>query len=101
MARRDEQEHAERRIDADDHGEIMLRVALPPDPARGPHDAPGINSEDEGQADRDQGDAKIEQAVCVGHFQSPGIARSLAKTTPEWACWLISPAGKSQGGSDE
>jgi hypothetical protein len=67
ISRSDEQKYAQRRINSDNHQQIV-RMSLAPDPARRPHNAQRIYAEYERQTDDDEGDAEKEQAVCIGHI---------------------------------
>jgi hypothetical protein len=58
MAYRHQKEHAERRIDTNDHHQIV-RVALTPCPAGGPDDAQRVDTEYESEPDDDQRDAEV------------------------------------------
>src|SRR5262249_6740205 len=66
ITRRHQQEHAERRIEAHDHRQVV-GVALPPGPAGGPDDAQRIEAEYESEADDDQRDAKVKRTTGCRH----------------------------------
>ena len=52
ISRCDKQKHTQRRVDTDDHHQIV-RVSVSPGPARGPDNAQWINTEYESQAEDD------------------------------------------------
>ena len=59
ITRGHQKEHAERRVNAHDHHQVV-GVALTPRPAGGPNDAQRIEAEYESEADDDKRDAEIE-----------------------------------------
>src|SRR6202521_1326579 len=67
VSRGQEQKHAQRRVDGDDHHQIV-RVSMSPAPAGRPDDAQRINTEYESQAEDDQRDTKIKPTICIRHF---------------------------------
>src|SRR5258708_39821027 len=70
ISRGQEQKHAQRRIDGDDHHQVV-RVPMSPGPAGGPDNAQWINAEYESQADDDQRDTKIKPTIGFRHFYLP------------------------------
>jgi hypothetical protein len=71
ITRSHQKEHTERRIDANDHHQVV-GVALPPTPAGGPDDAQRIDAEYEDEADDDKRDAKTKYTIGFRHSAPPG-----------------------------
>ena len=61
---RDDEKDAERRVDPDDHHQVV-RVPLAPCPPGGPHDPQRVDAEDEDEADDDEHDTKVPNAIRV------------------------------------
>src|SRR5262249_2870935 len=72
IARRHQKEHAERRIDTDDHHQIV-GVPLTPCPAGGPDGAQQIDAEYESEPDDDQRDAEVKQTTGCRHCAPPCV----------------------------
>src|SRR5258708_26560925 len=107
ILRCEEQKHTKRRIDSDDHHQIM-RVSMSPSPTGGPNNAQRINTEYESQSDNDQRDTEIKLTICVRHFSLPRLLyRSFIRNFPDelwnsldhnrpWACPEASGGGKGR-----
>jgi hypothetical protein len=70
IARRRQKEYAERRLDSDDHHQVV-RVPLTPCPAGGPDNAQRIDAENESKPDDDQRDAEVKQTTGRRHCAPP------------------------------
>src|SRR5512135_2961903 len=92
IACREDQEHAQSRVNGDDHFEVLGSPAVPGPPRR-PQDAQRINPEDEDEADDAGCEGQELAAIRCSHGTSPPVWA--AESTPLKVATRLLGANKS------
>src|SRR5262249_958078 len=89
ITRGDNQKHAERCIDTEDHFEIFRATCCVPSPARRPEDGERPYTEDKDKPYDHQDDAQIVDAISLSHVFSSFTLHSVAPGTSSRVHWKM------------